>query len=151
MAVHSAAVIDQDEIGLAWRRSQSASCHLPEQTDLFGRSSKNDAADRRQVEAFGQDHAVTDDLGLAGRQPGKDCIALAFGRAAIQMLGANAGFDEFVLHVDAVGNVDTEHQSLLTLAMFVPVGNDVADQIITVHPIGELVDDVIALPGLDAV
>ena len=77
-------------------------------------------------------------------------IALAFGRAAIQMLGTNAGFDEFVLHVDAVCNVDTEHQSLPTLAMFVPVGNDVADQIITVHPIGELVDDIIALPGLDA-
>ena len=66
------------------------------------------------------------------------------------MLGTNAGFDEFVLHVDAVCNVDTEHQSLPTLAIFVPVGNDVADQIITVHPIGKLVDDIIALPGLDA-
>ena len=60
-----AAVIDQEQIALAWRRSQAASCHLPEQTDLFSRPSKNDAADRRQVKTFCKDHAVADDLGLA--------------------------------------------------------------------------------------
>ena len=31
----------------------------------------------------------------------------------------------------------------------VPVGDDVADQVGPVHPVGKLIDDIVALPGFD--
>ena len=47
-------------------------------------------------------------------------------------------------------DVNAEHQSLPALAVLVPVADDIADQIVAVHPVGKLIDGVIALPGLDA-
>src|SRR5262249_47408733 len=54
------AMIDQDQIGLALRRSQSAPSHLPVEAKLFGRASQHDAADRRAIEPFYQNHAICD-------------------------------------------------------------------------------------------
>ena len=60
---------------------------------------------------------LVDDLGLAGRQSGKDCIAFGFGVDAIDVLGANTGFHEFVPDVHRMRNVDAEHQGLSALAV----------------------------------
>ena len=66
------------------------------------------------------------------------------------MLSLYPGSDELVLDVDAVGNVNAKHQSLSPLAVLVPIGNNVADQVGTVHPIGELLLGVVSGDGLDA-
>ena len=69
-------------------------------------------------------------------KPGKDRVPVVLGCRAIHMLGLDAGFHEFVADVNAVRDIDTEHQGFPALAMLVPVTDDVADQVVAVHPIG---------------
>jgi hypothetical protein len=149
MAKNGAAVVDQDQIGLARCYPQPAPSHLPKQTDLLGWSSEDDATDGREVEALGQHHTVADELGLAGRQTGENSVAFGLRRCAIDVFGAHLRLQKLIFDVDRMRDVDAEHQGLPSLAVSVPVGDDVADQIVAVHAIGKLLDDVIPLPGLD--
>ena len=46
-------------------------------------------------------------------------------------------------------NINGEHQGFPTLAVLVPIGDDIADKIVPVHAVGELIDGVVALPGFN--
>jgi len=74
---HGAAMVEDDAIGLTFGWAQTASDHLPEKSHFLRGSGQDDAADRAAVEAFGEHHAVGDDLGLTRRQAPKDCLAVA--------------------------------------------------------------------------
>ena len=107
-------------------------------------------ADLGHVPAFGQHHAVRDDLDLAAGESGQRGIALGLGRRAVDVLAAHAGPDEFVADVDAVRDVDGEGDGLPALAVLVPVRDDVADQLGAIHAVGELGLDVVAVTGVHA-
>ena len=77
-------------------------------------------------------------LRLAGGQPCQSCIAVGLRGRAVDVLGAHTGFDEFVADVQGVLDVDGEADGLPPLAVLVPVGDDVADQIVAIHSLGEL-------------
>ena len=108
------------------------------------------AADLGHVPALGQHHAIGDELDLAGCQPRERRVALGLRRAAVDVLGAHAGFHELVAQMDRVRDVDREGDGLPPLAEFVPVGDDVADQLRPVHALGELGLDVVAVARADA-
>src|SRR5262249_10423961 len=61
---------------------QTATDHLTKQPHLPRWAREDDAADVGAVEALGEHHAVGDDLGLAGREPRQDGLALVLERAA---------------------------------------------------------------------
>ena len=105
---HGAAVIEHDRVGLAVGRPQHAADHLAVQAHLLGRPRQDAAADLGHVPALGQHHAIRDELDLAGCQPRERCVALGLRRRAVDVLGAHAGFDEFVAEVDRVRDVDGE-------------------------------------------
>ena len=46
-------------------------------------------------------------------------------------------------------NIYGEHQGFLALAVTMPCRYDIADKIVSVHAVGELVDGVVALPGFN--
>ena len=60
------------------------------------------------------------------------------------MFGAHAGFDEFIAQVDRVLHTDGKANGFAALAVFVPMGDDVANQLRPVHPLGKLALNVIA-------
>ena len=66
-AVHEdgAGVIEDEAVILALGGTKSAADHLPEQTHRLRRSRQHDAADIREIEAFGQHLAVGHDLDVA--------------------------------------------------------------------------------------
>jgi hypothetical protein len=66
------------------------------------------------------------------------------------VLGADACILELAGNVHGVGDVDRENDSAALLRVFVPVSDNIADQVITIDPCRELRLDVIALPDLDA-
>jgi hypothetical protein len=43
-----------------------------------------------------------------------------------------------------MGYIDTKHERFATLPQLVPVGNNIADEIVSVHTIGELIDYIVA-------
>ena len=65
MREHRTAVIEDDRVRLALGRPQHTTNHLPEQPHLARRAREDAAADLRHVPAFGQNHAVGNELGLA--------------------------------------------------------------------------------------
>ena len=87
---------------------------------------------------------LRDELDLAGCQPRQRGIAFGLRRRAVDVLGAHAGVDEFVAQVDGVRDVDGEGDGLSPLAVFVPVRDDVADQLRPIHALGELAFDIVA-------
>ena len=141
---HGAGMIEDDRVGLAIGRAQHAADHLAIEPHLLGRPRQDAAADLGHVPAFGQHHAIGDDLDLAGRQARQRRIALGLRRGAVDVLGAHAGLDELVAEMDRVRDVDREADGLSALAVFVPVRDDVADQLRPIHALGELAFDVIA-------
>src|SRR3984893_13883188 len=66
------------------------------------------------------------------------------------MCGSDPGLVELVADVQRVLNIDREANRLPLLAELVPVADDVADEIVAVHPFGELGLDIIADAGFDA-
>src|SRR5215469_482329 len=130
MAEHGAAVIEDDRVGLAVSRTQHTTDHLPEQTQLPGRSCQDAAADRRAVPALDQHRAIRDDLGLAGCQPHKDRLALSRRCLPVEMFGADTELLELVADMDAVLNADSEAHGSTTLAVLQPMFDDVTDQCI---------------------
>ena len=89
-------------------------------------------------------------FGLAGCQPCKDRIPLGLGCAAVDVLGATPDFTNSSLTCTRVRDVDAKHQRLSALAKLVPIADDIADEIVAVHAVGELTDDIIALARFDA-
>ena len=148
MSEHGAAVVEHDGVNLARSRPQHAADHLPEQAHLLRRTREDAAADLGHVPALGQHHAVGNELDLAGRQPRERGIAFGLGCCSVDVLGANAGLDEFIAQMDRMRDVDREGHRLAALAELVPVRDDIADQLRPIHAIGELRLDVIA--GLGA-
>ena len=144
VAEHGAAVIEHDGVGLAVGRSQHAADHLPVQAHLLRRARQDAAADFRHVPALGEHHAVRDELDLAGCQPRERGIAFWLRCRAVDVLGAHAGFDEFIAHMDRMRDVDGEGHGLPALAELVPVRDDVADQLRAIHAVGELGLDIVA-------
>ena len=128
---------------LAFGRPQHAADHLAIQAHLFRWPGQNAAADLGHVPAFGQHHAVGDDLDLAGGEAGERRVALMLGRAAVDVFTAHAGLDELVADVDAVSYADGEDHGLPALAVLVPMRDDVADQLWAIHPLGEFCLDVV--------
>ena len=100
--VGGAGMIDHDAVGLVRRGAQSAADHLAVKPHLLGRPRQDQAAERRHVPALGQHHAIADDLDLAGSEPRQRGVALVHRRRAVDVLGADAGGDEFVADVDRV-------------------------------------------------
>src|SRR4029079_5204175 len=95
--------------------------HLPEQPKLLGRSSEDNAADRRKIESLGQNHAVADEIGFTRRQPPEDRVPFGLWSRTVHMLGLHARLQKFVLDVDGMSHVDAEHQGFPALRWFVPV------------------------------
>src|SRR5262245_50020875 len=57
-------------------------------------------------------------------------------RRSVEMLGADAGAHELVAQVQGIGDVDRKGDAGSALAKFVPMGDDVADQLGVVHAVG---------------
>jgi hypothetical protein len=95
-------------------------------------------------------HAVGDDLSLAGGEAAKDRCSFVDCCRAVEVFSAHASLNELVTDVDAVADAARERDGLAALAVFVPVGDDVADELIVVHALGELGLDVVALLGAHA-
>jgi hypothetical protein len=89
--VCGAGMIEDNAIRLARGRAQSASDHLPVEAQLLGGPRQNQAAERWHIPAFGQHHAVRDNLDFARRQLRQRCVALVHRRGAIDVFGADAG------------------------------------------------------------
>src|SRR5215813_11624165 len=66
-------------------------------------------------------------------------------------LGTHASLEELVADVDAMTDAAGEGDGLAALAIFVPVRDDVADELVPVHALGELGLDIVAGLRLDAV
>ena len=111
---------------------------------------ENAAADFGHIPALAQNHAIGDNLDFAGCEPCQRGIALGLRRGAVDVFTAHAGFHKFIADVDAVLNADGECDGAAPLTEFVPVGNDVADKLWAIHPVGELVLNVVAEPGVNA-
>ena len=73
-----------------------------------------------------------------------------FGVAPSTCSARTPDFDELVADVQRVCDVHGEADRLPAFAVLVPMGDDVADEVRTVHPIGELAFDIVADAGLDA-
>src|SRR4029077_18469228 len=58
--------------------------------------------------------------------------------------GAHASLNELVADVDAVADAAGEGDDLAALAILEPVGDDVADELVPIHPLGELGLDIVA-------
>src|SRR5262249_29078881 len=140
----SAAVIEDDDVGLAHGRPQPAADHLAVEAHLFRRTRENDAAYVGQIEALGEYHAIADNLGLAGGQSAKDRRALVDWCRAIEVFGAHVGFDELVADVDTVAHAAGEGDSLAALAILEPMRDDVADELGLIHALGQLGLDIVA-------
>ena len=102
------------------------------------------------VEAFGQDHAVQTTCVSPEAKRARDGVALVLQRRAIDMLGADAGLSELARDVHGVRDVDREHHRAAALGVFVPMGDDVADEVVTVYARSELAFDIVALLDADA-
>src|SRR5262249_20840408 len=150
MAEDGAAVIEDDAIGLAVGRTQTASDHLAIQPHLLGRPSQDDAANIGAIETFGKYHAVGDDLDLAALDPSQYRVALLARRRAVEMLGAHASLNELVADMEGMTNAAGKSHGAPALAIFVPMSDDVADQLGAIHALGKLSLNVITGLRLDA-
>src|SRR5262245_12896497 len=133
MSIHGTAMVEDDAIRFALSRTKTTADHLPEQAHLFGGAGEDDAARLGHVPAFGEHHAVRDDLNLATFEPGEDLVALVFRRGAVEMLAADVELEKSILDRNAVGHVAGEDHGLAALTVLEPIGNDVADQLVGVH------------------
>ena len=66
------------------------------------------------------------------------------------MFGADSGLYEFIAQINRMGDADGEANGLPAFGKFVPVGNDVADQLRAIHPVGQLLFVIVAGDGSDA-
>jgi hypothetical protein len=87
--------------------------------------------------------AVADDLGVAGCEPRQDDLALVLGRGAVEVFGAHASLNELIADVDAVTDAAGKCDSAPALAVLVPVRDDVADELVAIHPLGKLRLDIV--------
>src|SRR5262245_16012966 len=124
MAEHRAAVIEDDCIDLTRRRTQHPADHLAEETHLLCGPGQDQGAGVGHVPTFSQDHAVGDELDVAGREARESRVAFILRRATIDVLGADTRCDEFVAQVNAVANTGTETNCLPTFAVLVPAAYD---------------------------
>ena len=124
--------------------------HLPIEADALGWPCQRAAANVGLVPAFGEHHAIHDDLDFASGQLGENFVALGLGRLAVDVLGLHAGFYELVFEVDRVGDGGSEHHGFAPLGVPVPVSDHVADEFGAVDALGQFGFDVVALPGVDA-
>src|ERR1700722_10414896 len=69
MPEHCAGVVENDCVEFARSRPKDSTDHLSVEPHLFRRSGENYARDIWQVPAFGKDHAICYELGLARSQP----------------------------------------------------------------------------------
>src|SRR5262249_46462035 len=143
-------MVEDDGVGLALGRTQHAPNHLPIEPHPLGRPSENGAADLGHVPALREDHAVGHKLGLAGGQARQDGVALVVGRGAVEMFGAYVRTDKLVFDVDRMRNIASEGDGLPALAEFVPIGNDIADELGVVHSGGKFGLDVVTVADMDA-
>src|SRR5262249_22120803 len=151
VAVHGAAMVENHCVGLALIRPQHSADHLAVKSHLLGGPRQNAATHGGHVPAFGEHHAIGDDLGLTGRESIQNGLALANRCCSIQVLGADTGLEKFVADMDRVLHTDSEADGPPTLAVFQPMLDDVTDQGVGVHPTFELPDDVVALLSANAV
>src|SRR5262249_18246274 len=150
MMEDGAAVIEDDAIGLAVCRTQTASDHLAIEPHFLGRPSQDDAANIGAIKALGQHHAVADNLSLAAFEPCQYRVALVLGRLAVKMFGACASLYELVPDMDGMADAAGEHHGAPALAVFEPVGDDVTDELRLVDTFRELRLHVVAGLRLDA-
>ena len=87
------------------------------------------------------------ELGFTAGEPRQDIVAIVFRGLAVEVLGAHAGAHELVTDMQTMGDVAGESDGLPALAEFVPVGDDVADELGVVHALGELALDVVTAPN----
>src|SRR5262249_54941194 len=111
VAIDGTAVIENDRGGLAISRPQHSADHLAVKSHLLGGPRQNAATHGGHVPAFGEHHAIGDDLGLAGRESIQDGLALANRCCSVQVLGADAGLCELVADMDRVLDTDSEAHS----------------------------------------
>ena len=143
----AARVVEHKRIGLARRRTQDASDHLPEETEALGRSCDDLAARDRAIPALGQDHAIRHDLKLARREFGERTGPLLYRRRAVDVSTGDTGLGEFALDMLAVGYVNGEDDRWPVLAEAEPMLDDVADELSGIYALGQLR---FIIPALDA-
>ena len=88
---HRAGVVENDSVELARRRPKSRPIICRYSPIFFVGRARMPHANRWQVPTFGQDHAVGDQLGLAGREPCECRIALRLRRRAVNVLALHTG------------------------------------------------------------
>ena len=144
-----AGVVEDQCVGFPGRRPQHSADHpLPIQAHALGRSREHQATHLGLVPALRQHHAVDDNLDAAVRQPRQDRIALLDRRRTVQVLRPYAARSEFVPKMHRMCDTACEYDRTATLGQSMPMRDDVADKLLIVHPVGELLLDVI--PALDA-
>src|SRR5262249_60845209 len=92
----------------------------------------------------GEHHAVGDDLDLAGGEANKDCCALVDWRRAVDVLRAHPGAHELVADMDAMTDAAGEGDGLAALAVLEPMRSEVSEELVPIHPLGELGLEVVA-------
>jgi len=69
-------------------------------------------------------------------QPRERCVALRLRRGAVDVLGPHAGLHEFVSDVNGVADTGSEGNGLPPFGKLVPMRDNIADQLRTVHALG---------------
>jgi hypothetical protein len=136
MAEHCTAVIEDDCINFARCRPQHAADHLAEQAHLLRGSRQDAAADLGHIPAFGQYHAIADNVDLAGCEARQGRVAFVLGRSAVDVLGPHSRFIEPIAQVDRVADTGREAYGFAPLAKLVSRADDVGDELLLVHSLG---------------
>src|SRR6266446_1102616 len=121
-------MIENDGAGLSWRRSQGAACHLQVQTETLRRPHQDCCANGGNVETFGNESAVTEDLELAGTERRDQALALRRGRLAVNVCRRDARGIEAGRDLLAMFNVDGESDCRNALAEPLIMFDRIADQ-----------------------
>ena len=100
---------------------------------LFVGRRQNGASDLGAVPTLGQNHAIRDNSGFAGRQSSESSIALVLRRVAVDVFGFDAGLEELVPEMDRVRHGDCEHYGRPVLSEPMPVADNVAHELVGIH------------------